>query len=97
MKTKPPTLNAQVINANKKDTLVVKLSLSGTQYVSTTPISAVATDPSGLSVNQISFFGGDTIIVRYTDPDDSEDVSQQTFFAKPTYPTPVSAIVRDGN
>jgi len=96
-KSKPATLDVQVINSNKKDTLVVKVALTGDHYATTTPIAAVSKDPASRGANAISFFGGDTILVRYTDPDDSEDVSQQTFFAKPTYPTPVLANVRDGN
>jgi hypothetical protein len=97
LKAKPSSLEALVINARKKDTTVVKLTLQGDVYVSATAIAAVAKDPSSTGANEIAFFGGDTIYVRYIDPDDPEDISEQTFFAKPTYPTPVSAVVRDSS
>lgn len=97
LKGKPATLDVLVINSRKQDTLIVKLSLVGNVYTTSTPISAVAKDPSQTSGNEIAFFGGDTVYVRYVDPDDEEDISEQTFFAMPTFPSPVAATAKDHN
>lgn len=96
-KAKVPTLDALIINARKKDTLKVTLTLSGDKYITSSPISAVAKDASTTSGSEIAFFGGDTILVQYTDPEDEEDISTQAFFAEPTSPSLVSATARDAN
>lgn len=97
MKGKPATLDVLVINPRKQDTLVVKLGLVGDVYTTSTPLSAVSKDAAQTSGNEIAFFGGDTIYVRYVDPDDEEDISEQSFFAKPTFPMPVAATAKDNN
>jgi len=94
---KVPTLSVYVINVRKKDTTTVELKLVGDKYVSSTPVTAVAKDPSSTTGNEIAFFGGDTILVQYVDPEDAEDVSYQTFFAEPTSPSLVSATAKDSN
>lgn len=97
MKGKPATLDVLVINPRKQDTLVVKLGLVGDVYTTSAPISAVSKDAAQTSGNEIAFFGGDTIYVRYVDPDDEEDISEQSFFAQPTFPMPVAATAKDNN
>lgn len=94
---KVPDLEVLVINPRKEDTLKVSLKLSGDKYILASAISAVAKDPSSTSASgsEIAFFGGDTIVVRYTDPEDNEDISEQKFWAAPSFPSLVSAIARD--
>lgn len=93
----PAGLPVLVINAQQQDTLRVQLvldPLTGT-FRSANPIQTSATPGAG--PNRIVFMGGDTIRVVYTDPDDEEDISQQSFFAQATFPSLVSATLRDSN
>jgi hypothetical protein len=94
-------VNALVINGRQKDTLRVKLDPetagSGT-FRSGSLISAVSKTPAERNAStEISFFGGDTIQVIYIDPEDEEDISRQTFYAKATYPTPQKVFAQDLN
>jgi hypothetical protein len=90
------TITALVYNAKKSDTLTVTLSAIDTLgNFRSSAISAVSS--LSHSSNEIAFFGGDTIYVVYTDPDDSDDVSKQSFYAKATYPTPQYALAQDKN
>lgn len=94
-------VNALVINGRQKDTLRVKLDPetagSGT-FRSGSLISAVSKTPAERNAStEISFFGGDTIQVIYIDPEDEEDISRQTFYAKATYPTPQKVLAQDLN
>lgn len=93
------TVYALVINGRQNDTLRVKLDAEteGTgNYRSSSLISAVSKTPADRdALSEISFFGGDTIQVIYIDPEDEDDVSKQTFFAKATYPTPQKVLAQD--
>lgn len=95
------SIYALVINPRQKDTLKVKLEPeSGVpgSFRSTTLIAAVSKTPNARNQNtEISFFGGDTIQVIYIDPEDEEDTSKQSFYAKATYPTPQKVLAEDLN
>ncbi|MFA6835785.1 MAG: glycoside hydrolase family 9 protein [Fibrobacteraceae bacterium] len=89
-----------VINGKKKDTLQVKMVADPANpgyFTSESAIAAVATSKDKRGNNQISFFSGDTIRVIYTDPDDEEDVSSQSFFAESKYPTPQKVLAIDSD
>jgi len=86
-----------VINARKGDTLQVELQETSTQgtFSTSSPITATPKDAASTGSSEISFFGGDTVYVRYVDEVDPEDISEALFFAEKTYPVPVSATVLD--
>lgn len=89
-----------VINGKKQDTLQVKMvedAANPGYFTSASAISAVSTSKSKRSDTQISFFSGDTVRVIYTDPDDEEDISSQSFYAEATYPAPQKALAVDTN
>jgi len=90
---------AYVINPRKLDTLKVTLKEGATlgEFKTSSLIMAVSKDAASTSGNEIAFFGGDTLIVRYTDAEDEEDISEQTIFADPTYPVPQYALAIDAN
>lgn len=97
-KAKSGTLYAYVINARKLDTLKVKLNETSTgsgEFKTADLIKGVGKDAASTSGNEIAFFGGDTLYVRYVDPDDEEDVSEQIVYAKPSYPMPQYALALD--
>jgi hypothetical protein len=97
--TNVSTLEVLVINARKGDTTLVTLIWNETAqaFVTSTPVVGLREPASATGNNQISFYGGDTVYVRYVDPDFEDDVSQQSFFAESTYPTIQSATALDAD
>ncbi len=91
------SIKVLVYNPRKNDTLEVTLTETSTAgtFKSATAIGAVSS--TNHSKSEISFFGGDTVYVVYTDVDDEEDISQQSFYAEATYPTPQYALAQDLN
>jgi hypothetical protein len=91
------SLSVLVINRRKADTLLVSLKEGAEKgtFTSETPVKAVSKDPSATGAHEIAFFGADTIVVRYVDEEDEEDISEASFFAKQTYPVPIQALALD--
>lgn len=88
---------AYVINARKQDTLKVTLTEGAEGSFKSALINAVNKDANSTTGNEVSFFGGDTLVVRYVDAEDEEDISEQTIYADPTYPVPLFAAALDKN
>ncbi|HSQ42207.1 MAG TPA: hypothetical protein VLM37_08020, partial [Fibrobacteraceae bacterium] len=98
IKSGASTVTALVINSRLLDTLEVTLTLGADSvFRSSADISAVSKKGSALGNNEVSFFGGDTIVVRYIDPDDEDDVSEQSFYAESSYPTLAGAEAVDSD
>lgn len=99
IKAGTPSLQVMVLNAQRRDTLFVTLPFDAESglFSTSSPIQTASQDAGTTGSNTIAFFGGDTVQVIYTDPEDPEDISQQSFFAEATYPVLTSAIALDGN
>ena len=97
---KASSVVAYVINARKLDTLKVTLNpttAGSGEFKTSSLIQTVAKDAASTSGNEIAFFGGDTLYVRYIDADDEEDISEQIIYADPAYPVPQYALALDAN
>lgn len=93
-------VEVSVINAKKSDTLKVRMvedAKNPGSFKSASTITALPVAPNARLGNQISFFAGDTIQVIYTDVDDEEDVSKQSFYAESKYPEPVTVLATDSD
>lgn len=92
------TLSALVINSRRGDTLILHLTeIERGVFRNTTLVSALAMDAGRTGANQIAFFAGDTIVVRYVDPQDEFDISEQRIYAESSAPRPVAARLVDRN
>ena len=99
-KTKTQTVEVLVQNNKKNDILKVTLKADANNpgHFVGGPITAVNhSKDSRDQTSEISFFAGDTIVVTYTDPDDEEDISKQTFFAESKIPSPQTVLAEDSN
>ena len=97
-KSNASSVEVQVINNKKNDILKVTLNADPANpgHFIGGPITAVNhTKETRNQTSEISFFAGDTIQVVYTDPDDEEDVSKQTFYAESKIPTPQTVLAED--
>ncbi|NLB64316.1 MAG: glycoside hydrolase [Fibrobacter sp.] len=98
IKAKTPSVPVLVINARKGDTLKVDLKFNDNGvFSSSSPISGVPKAVGSTGKDEIVFFAGDTIIVRYVDPDDDEDVSEQSFYAESKTPALTVAKLLDSD
>ena len=91
IKSKATSVDVKIINNKKNDVLKVTLNADPANpgHFIGGPFTAVNHSKESRNPNsEISFFAGDTIQVIYTDPDDEDDVSKQTFFAESKMPTP---------
>jgi hypothetical protein len=80
-----------VINSRRDDSIQVTL-VQNTQtgeFETENPVRAAT------SGGDIAFYGGDTIVVRYIDAGDEEDISELSFFANITYPIPEEVVALD--
>ncbi|PWJ36666.1 glycoside hydrolase family 9 protein [Fibrobacter succinogenes] len=94
------TLEVQVLNNKKNDVLKVTLTADAANpgHFVGGPITAVShSKETRNATSEISFFAGDTIQVVYTDPDDEDDVSKQTFYAESKVPSPQTILAEDSN
>ncbi|MBO6075518.1 MAG: glycoside hydrolase family 9 protein [Fibrobacter sp.] len=93
-------LEVQVLNNKKNDVLKVTLTADAANpgHFVGGPITAVShSKETRNAASEISFFAGDTIQVVYTDPDDEDDVSKQTFYAESKVPSPQTVLAEDSN
>ncbi|MCQ2105275.1 MAG: glycoside hydrolase family 9 protein [Fibrobacter sp.] len=86
------TVSAWVFNSRTGDSVEVTLKRTNEElgYFSSDLITAIAKDGK---LPNLSFFGGDTIMVKYVDAEDEEDRDSVWFYAKPTKPIPQTAII----
>ena len=100
IKSKASSVDILVINNKKNDRLKVTLTADPNNpgHFVGGPITAVNhSKESRNQTSEISFFAGDTIQVVYTDPDDEDDISKQTFFAESKIPSPQKVLAEDTN
>ena len=100
IKSKASSVDVLIFNKKKNDQLKVTLNADPNNpgHFVGGPITAVNhSKESRNQTSEISFFAGDTIQVVYTDPDDEDDISKQTFFAETKIPSPQSVIAEDTN
>ncbi len=98
IKSKATSVDIQIINNKKDDILKVTLTADPANpgHFVGGPITAVNhSKETRNQTSEISFFAGDTIQVVYTDPDDEEDISKQTFYAESKVPTPQTILAID--
>ena len=91
VKSKATSVDVKIINNKKNDVLKVTLNADPANpgHFIGGPFTAVNHSKDSRNPNsEISFFAGDTIQVVYTDPDDEEDISKQTFYAESKVPSP---------
>ncbi|MCQ2101902.1 MAG: glycoside hydrolase family 9 protein [Fibrobacter sp.] len=87
------TMNAYIFNSRTGDSTVVTLKRTNEDlgYFSSDFLTAQAKD-GGLP--NVVFYGGDTIMVKYVDPEDEDDRDSTRFWSSPTRPVPqVASIV----
>ncbi len=98
VKSNAKTLDVEIINNKKNDKLVVTLKAdeSNPGHFIGGPITAVNHSKETRNpTSEISFFAGDTIQVVYTDPDDEDDISKQSFYAISKVPSPQKVLAED--
>ena len=98
IKSKANSVDVLIINNKKNDQLKVTLNADPNNpgHFVGGPIKAVNhSKETRNQTSEISFFAGDTIQVVYTDPDDEDDVSKQTFFAESKIPSPQKVLAED--
>lgn len=87
------TVYAYIVNSRTGDSLQVELTRTDSASGTFKSELITAKSTASASYPTISFYGGDTITVVYIDAEDEEDISSQSFYANPTHPVPVEAIV----
>ena len=100
IKSKANSVDVLIINNKKNDQLKITLNADPNNpgHFVGGPIKAVNhSKETRNQTSEISFFAGDTIQVVYTDPDDEDDVSKQTFFAESKIPSPQIVLAEDTN
>jgi len=98
IKSNAKTVDVEIINNKKNDKLIVTLNADEANpgHFVGGPFKAVnVSKESRNQSSEISFFAGDTIQVVYTDPDDEDDVSKQTFYAESKVPSPHTVLAID--
>ena len=99
-KSNASSVEVQIINNKKNDVLKVTLTADPNNpgHFTGGPFTAVNhSKETRNQTSEISFFAGDTIQVVYTDPDDEDDISKQTFYAESKVPSPQIVLAEDTN
>ena len=100
VKKNTQSLEVQILNNKKNDALTVTLTADPANpgHFVGGPFTAVNHSKETRNpTTEISFYAGDTIQVVYTDPDDEDDISKQTFFAESKTPTPTKVLAEDSD
>ena len=100
VKKNTQSLEVQILNNKKNDALTVTLTADPATpgHFVGGPFTAVNHSKETRNpTTEISFYAGDTIQVVYTDPDDEDDISKQTFFAESKTPTPTKVLAEDSD
>ncbi|OWV22910.1 glycoside hydrolase family 9 protein [Fibrobacter sp. UWB3] len=98
IKSNTKTIDVQIINSKRNDELTVTLKADAANpgHFTCGPITAVNhSKETRNQTSEISFFAGDTIQVVYTDPDDEDDISKQSFYAISKIPSPQKVLAED--
>jgi len=98
VKSNTKTIDVEIINNKKNDKLVVTLKADEANpgHFIGGPITAVNhSKETRNQTSEISFFAGDTIQVIYTDPNDEDDISKQSFYAISKVPSPQKVLAED--
>ena len=98
IKSNTKTIDVQIINSKRNDELTVTLKADAANpgHFTCGPITAVNNSKETRNqTSEISFFAGDTIQVVYTDPDDEDDISKQSFYAISKIPSPQKVLAED--
>ena len=98
VKSNTKTIDVEIINNKKNDKLVVTLKADEANpgHFVGGPITAVNhSKETRNQTSEISFFAGDTIQVVYTDPNDEDDISKQSFYAISKVPSPQKVLAED--
>jgi hypothetical protein len=100
VKSKTESVEVQIINSKKNDILTVTLNADKANpgHFVGGPFTAINhSKETRNQTSEISFFAGDTIQVIYTDPDDEEDISKQSFYAISKVPSPQKVLAEDSD
>ena len=100
VKKNTQSLEVQILNNKKNDALTVTLTADPANpgHFVGGPFTAVNHSKETRNpTTEISFYAGDTIQVVYTDPDDEDDISKQTFFAESKTPSPIKVLAEDSD
>ncbi len=100
VKKNTQSIEIQILNNKKNDALTVTLSADPANpgHFTGGPFKAVnKSKETRDQTSEISFFAGDTIQVIYTDPDDEDDISKQSFFAISKVPSPQKILAEDSD
>ncbi len=98
VKKNTQTLEIQILNNKKNDQLTVTLTADPANpgHFVGGPFTAVNHSKETRNpTSEISFFPGDTIQVVYTDPNDEDDISKQSFYAISKVPVPQKVLAED--
>ena len=100
VKKNTQTLEVQILNNKKNDVLTVTLTADPANpgHFIGGPFTAVNhSKETRNQTSEISFYAGDTIQVVYTDPNDEDDISKQSFYAVSKVPVPQKVLAEDTN
>ena len=98
VKKNTQTLEVQIFNNKKNDQLTVTLTADPANpgHFVGGPFTAVNHSKETRNpTSEISFYAGDTIQVVYTDPNDEDDISKQSFYAISKVPVPQKVLAED--
>ena len=98
VKKNTQTLEVQILNNKKNDQLTVTLTADPANpgHFVGGPFTAVNHSKETRNpTSEISFYAGDTIQVVYTDPNDEDDISKQSFYAISKVPVPQKVLAED--
>jgi len=98
IKKNTQSVEIQITNSKKNDALTVTLNADPANpgHFVGGPFTAVNHSKETRNpTSEISFYAGDTIQVVYTDPNDEDDVSKQSFYAVSKVPVPQKVLAED--
>ena len=98
IKNKTESVEVQILNSKRNDelTITLKADAANPGHFIGGPITAINhSKETRNQTSEISFFAGDTIQVVYTDPNDEDDISKQSFYAISKVPSPQKVLAED--
>ena len=98
IKKNTQSVEIQITNSKKNDALTVTLNADPANpgHFVGGPFTAVNHSKETRNpTSEISFYAGDTIQVVYTDPNDEDDISKQSFYAISKVPVPQKVLAED--
>ena len=98
VKKNTQSVEVQITNSKKNDALTVTLNADPANpgHFVGGPFTAINhSKETRNQTSEISFYAGDTVQVTYTDPNDEDDVSKQSFYAVSKVPVPQKVLAED--